>query len=484
MRHIQIALWLIATVLASHVSGNNGPIDPLKDKSRTEYLYSDKEIRNRFKDMPSIVRKQYSDITRLRIRNYVHTRRDHAERLLGQGAVYFPIIEQYLKQYGLPLDLRILPIIETNFDPMAVSRAGASGLWQFMEATAQYFGLNTGDELDERFDIHRSTEAAVQYLAHLYDKYQDWGLVLAAYNCGPRHVNRAMRRTNSRDYWTISRYLPRETQRYVPKFLAASYLVNYYHEHGLSPAFPDLDQQITADISLPYRICLDEVACIGGVELKTLQVLNPAYLADCQQVVEQPVSLTVPKRAADFISGYISMPEEGRVHFEHYLSSRYSDAPAATASYRYLYYTPDTTEQLASIAAFFNIEESLLRLWNGLPPRHVFDGETEIMVCLPIVEEFHLPKFRVRFLEKSYQKLMPLCPSTLEQRDIAKLMQHATPPVEYDQYVLGFGEGLKDLIRQYRHLDAGQIREHNPLAVWTSGEIIRIPRAESILAAR
>jgi membrane-bound lytic murein transglycosylase D len=482
MRHIIFASWLFACLWATQVSGNSGPVFPVKDTLTVEHVYSDKEIRDRFKGMPSIVRKQYSDVTRQRIKGYVHTRRAHAERLLGQGAVYFPIIEQYLKQYNLPLDLRILPIIETNFDPMAVSRAGASGLWQFMEATARYFGLNTEEDHDERFDIHRSTEAAVQYLAYLYDKYDDWALALAAYNCGPRHVNRAIRRSNSRDYWTISRYLPRETQRYIPRFLAASYLVNYYHEHGLSPAFPDLDMQITADIALPLRLCLEELACIGGVDVHTLRKLNPAYQADCLAEMHQPISVTVPKRAAHFISGYLSMPEEGRIHFERHLASRKLDAH--TTAYRYLSYTPDTTEQLTDIASFFNIEESLLRLWNGLPPDYTFDGETEIIVCLPIIEEFHLPKYGVRFLDKPGHVVTTLADTDERLLDIPQLMRYAVQPMAYDTYVLGFGESLKDLVRQYKHLEAEDIQEHNPKAVWTAGEIIRIPREDSMMASR
>lgn len=455
---------------------------PARDPGKDLPIYSEAEVKARFKAMPSIISKRYNEETRRRIRSYVYGRRAFAEDLLGRGAVYFPIIEQYLKQYDLPLELRVLPIIETNFDPLAVSRAGASGLWQFMQGTAEHMGLNTSEELDERFDIHRSTEAAVQYLARLYEKYQDWALALAAYNCGPRYVNRAIKRGKSRDFWTIARYLPRETQKYVPKFLAASYLIHYYHEHQLVPAFPELDLQLTQDLRLPRPICLEDLARIAGTPLEVLLKLNPAYADGCVPQDPRGALVTVPKRSADFVLGYLSMPEEGRKYFPQFESGKPAPSTASLDEYLVVYYPPQPEESLADAAALFQIEESLLLLWNGLEPDPVFDGERELLIYIPVRKPFHLPKGQLPKLPIfSGEGLSPLSDDN-GMSDIVTLMSEAVRPANYWLHTLGIGESPFEVSRQYNLGNTEVLREHNAQALWTPGEIIRIPRPTELMA--
>lgn len=473
-------LLCIGLLLGGRIAAENG--SPARDPGKELSVYSEADVKARFKAMPSIISKRYNEETRRRIRSYVYGRRAFAEDLLGRGAVYFPIIEQYLKQYDLPLELRVLPIIETNFDPLAVSRAGASGLWQFMQGTAEYMGLNTSEELDERFDIHRSTEAAVQYLARLYDKYQDWALALAAYNCGPRYVNRAIKRGKSRDFWTIARYLPRETQKYVPKFLAASYLVHYYHEHQLVPAFPELDLQLTQDLRLPRPICLEDLARIASTPLEVLQKLNPAYGDGCVPEDPRGPLVTLPKRAADFVLGYLSMPEEGRKYFPQFEEGLPVHATAVLDEYLVVYYPPQAEESLADAAALFQVEESLLRLWNGLEPDPVFDGERELLIYIPVRRPFHLPKGHLpRLVRGAGEKICPLS-GEVALLDIVTLMSDAVRPENYWLHTLGMGESPFEVSRRFNLQDTEVLREHNPQALWTPGEIIRIPRPTELMA--
>jgi membrane-bound lytic murein transglycosylase D len=478
-RNAPLILCLVL-LFGSHLAAENGTPAPVPGKELP--AYSEAEIKARFKAMPSIISKRYNEETRKRIRSYVYGRRAFAEDLLGRGAVYFPIIEQYLKQYDLPLELRVLPIIETNFDPLAVSRAGASGLWQFMQGTAEYMGLSTADGLDERFDIHRSTEAAVQYLARLYDKYQDWALALAAYNCGPRYVNRAIKRGKSRDFWTIARYLPRETQKYVPKFLAASYLVHYYHEHQLVPAFPELDLQITQDLRLPRGICLEELARIAGTPLEVLRKLNPAYGDGCVPEDPRGPMVTLPKRSADYVLGYLSMPVEGRVYFPQFEDGQPLPLTSSLDEYLVVYYPPQPEESLADAAALFQIEESLLRLWNGLEPDPVFDGERELLIYIPVRKAFHLPKWHLPRLPRyPGEGLSPLSEEAAPI-DIVTIMADAVRPATYWLHTLGIGESPFEVCRQYNLEGSEVLREHNPQAFWTPGEVIRIPLNGALMA--
>lgn len=479
--------WLIAGIWALSLIGgfaNNGDPAVVKAADSEVFVYSESEVRSRFKQMPSIVSKRYSSLTKSRIKSYVDSRRDLTEQLLGKSSMFFPIIEQYLKEYNLPLDLRVLPIIETKMDPTAISEAGATGLWQFMEGTATEFGLTIDHLIDERFDIHRSTEAAVQYLARLYEKYNDWGLALAAYNCGPGYVNRAIRRAKSRDYWSIAKYLPRETQKYVPKFLAATYLVNYYHEHGLIPAFPDLDLQITQELRVFKAVCFDEIARISQVPLPIVRQLNPAYTEDCLKARKTGTVITLPKRSVRFVAGYLQMPEEGHKYFQELTIPDQEQESLTMAGYRLVLYTPDADSTLTSVANLFGMEESLLRLWNGLEPEPKFDGIREIQIFLPEIKAFHLPKPAKIDLIPQVSMEIATALSLQHQHDVVELMRGAGTGHRYDYYTLSLADTPEDVCRIYPMVDPEDLMDHNPKAMWVPGEIIRVPNSRQNLAVR
>ncbi|MCF8239262.1 MAG: lytic transglycosylase domain-containing protein [Saprospiraceae bacterium] len=479
--------WLIATIWAfSLVLGFAGNGDPATVKSidKEDFTYSESEVRSRFKQMPSIVTKRYSGLTKSRIKTYVDSRRDITEELLGKSSMFFPIIEQYLKAYNLPLDLRVLPIIETKMDPTAISHAGASGLWQFMEGTAAEYGLTIDHLIDERFDIHRSTEAAVQYLAKLYNKYEDWGLALAAYNCGPGYVNRAIRRAKSRDYWSIARYLPRETQKYVPKFLAATYLVNYYHEHGLIPVFPDLDLQITQELRVFKAVCFDEIARIAQVPLPIVRQLNPAYTEDCLKAKKVGTVITLPKRSVRFVAGYLQMPEEGHKYFEELTLPELEEESLTQAGYRLVLYVPAVDSTLTYVADLFGVEESLLRLWNALEPEPKFDGIRELQIFVPEIKPFHLPKPAKIELIPQIGTEIATALSKKYQHAIVDLMYGIGSESKYDLYTLNLADTPEDVCRAYPTIDPQDLKDHNPKALWVPGEIIRVPHTRQNLAVR
>jgi len=239
---------------------------------------TDEEYIKRLSSMPTEIEMPYNQVVRSYINMYVQRRRDLVESMLGMSLYYMPIFEQALERKGLPLELRYLPVIESALNPDAVSRAGATGLWQFMLPTARGLGLEINTLVDERRDPYASSEAAATYLKQLYDMYNDWSLAIAAYNCGPGNVNKAMRRAGEegKDFWTIYPYLPAETRGYVPCFIAATYVMNYYHKHNISPALAKRPI-ITDSVHVNQRVHFNQIADVLHIPVEELQILNPQY---------------------------------------------------------------------------------------------------------------------------------------------------------------------------------------------------------------
>ncbi|MEM8528516.1 MAG: transglycosylase SLT domain-containing protein, partial [Bacteroidota bacterium] len=197
---------------------------------------------------------------------------------LGRTALYFPVFEHYLNANRLPEQLKYLPIVESRLQPTAKSYVGALGLWQFTAATARQYHLTINGDVDERRDPIRSTEAAVDFLAQLYGKYRDWALVLAAYNCGPARVNQAIRTAGGvKNYWKIRQYLPKETQDYVPRFMAVTYVMNHYQDHYLVPSYPSHQLQLTRTVKIFNGMNFQDIARLSGVSTEIISALNPGY---------------------------------------------------------------------------------------------------------------------------------------------------------------------------------------------------------------
>ena len=195
---------------------------------------------DRLKKMPTIIEMPYNNVVQKFIDKYSNDLRKSVSYMLGASNFYIPIFEEALEAYNLPLELKYLPVIESALNPNAVSRVGATGLWQFMIGTGKRYGLEINSLIDERRDPVKASYAAAHYLSDLYKIFDDWNLVIAAYNCGPDKINKAIHRSGKADYWSIYPYLPKETRGYVPAFIAANYIMNYYCDHNICPMLTDL----------------------------------------------------------------------------------------------------------------------------------------------------------------------------------------------------------------------------------------------------
>lgn len=242
--------------------------------------FPDSVYLRRLAEIPSVVDLTYNRIVKNYINVYTRKRREQVRIMLGLSNYYFPIFEEVFDFYGVPYELKYLSIIESALNPRAVSRAGAVGTWQFMYSTGKHYGLTINSLVDERRDPLQATRAAARFLVDLYGIYGDWTLALAAYNCGPGNVNKAIRRSGGkRSFWEIYYYLPRETRGYVPAFIAATYTMNYYSEHLLSPA-PLKLPRYTDTIMIDEPLHLRQVSEVLGLPLDQLRDMNPQYRQD------------------------------------------------------------------------------------------------------------------------------------------------------------------------------------------------------------
>ena len=253
--------------------------------------------------IPSVMELAYNDVVQKFIDRYSGRLRYSVSYMLGACNFYLPIFEEALEAYQLPLELKYLPIIESALNPKAVSHAGATGLWQFMIGTGKQYGLEVNSLVDERRDPVKSSYAAARYLKDLYKVFGDWNLVIAAYNCGPENINKAIHRaqaaqkdsvqTNVKDYWNIYPYLPAETRGYVPAFIAANYIMTYYCDHNICPMTTRLPAQ-TDTVVVNRNVHLEQIAAVLGLDTDLLRSLNPEYRRDVVPGQTKPSTIRLP----------------------------------------------------------------------------------------------------------------------------------------------------------------------------------------------
>lgn len=377
------------------------------------------------------------------IRLYTQRRRDQVENMLGLSHYYFPIFEEVLDAAGLPHELKYLPVIESALNPRALSRAGASGIWQFMYHTGKRYGLEVDSYVDERRDPVQASRAAAAFLSDLYEIYGDWQLVIAAYNCGPGNVNKAIRRSGGkRDFWEIYYRLPRETRGYVPAFIAATYAFTYAREHGLH-ARPVNLPVATDTIMVHQPLHFEQVAEVLKLPLEHLRELNPQYRRDLVPAKKRPYPLRLSFEQSTAFAGLEdSIYAHRRLQFfpDNQLaapaaaSSHPVVAPSGTAA---IHYTVKSGDVVGLIAEWFNVRASDLRYWNNIN-RNIIRVGQKLVVYVPQAQEAHYRAVAQRHGSR---------------QAAAATAAHATaaPEVEgeYVYYTVRSGDNLWTIARQF-----------------------------------
>jgi len=254
-------------------------------------------------DLPFTV--HYTSRVQHEISRYLNSGRRPAAYMLGRARMYFPIFDYYLEAHRLPKMLRYIPLLESRLQPSAESPAGAAGLWQFMPGTGKAYGLAINEWVDERKHPCRATDAAVRYLRHLHGQFEDWSLALAAYNCGPGRVRQAMRETGCRKFWDLQHELPRQTQAYIPRLIAAMYVAEQYEEHRITPRFRSYYKQSFSVFRIQHDLDLAAIAQHCGMKLSRLLSWNPGYAMPFVPEGAKPYYLILPETALPSFRKYI-----------------------------------------------------------------------------------------------------------------------------------------------------------------------------------
>ena len=333
----------------------------------------------RLSSMLTIIRTPYNAMVRSCIDRYTVKNRSQVSYMLGISEFYMPMIETEIDRLGLPHELKYLPVIESAMNPKAVSRMGAKGLWQFMFPTAKHYGLKSNNYIDERFDPLKATRAARTYLKNLYDMFGNWELAIAAYNCGPGNVNKAIKRSGGKtDFWKIYSWLPKETRGYLPALIAANYVMTFYEDHGICPMEPNIPVD-TDTIHVNRNLHFKQIAEVCNVDIEEIRALNPQYIKDIIPGENETYVLRLTNSMiASFVENEDSVyKHNAEVHFpqasvEKILTDAKKNDDGTGNLIRHKIKNGET---LGSIAIKYHVKVSQIMKWNNMRNTNIRAGK-------------------------------------------------------------------------------------------------------------
>lgn len=346
------------------------------DSSKSSLIpsFTDEEYQQKISTIVSPVRIDFNPTIKNYINVYAIHSREHTSRIIGLSDMYFPMIEELLDREGMPLELKYLAIVESALNPNAVSRSGATGLWQFMYNTGRAYGLKIDSYVDERRDPYKSTLAAIEYFKDMYRKYGDWHLVIASYNCGQGNVNKAIRRSGGQtDFWAIQNNLPRETRGYLPAFMAVTYLFNHLEDHNLYVTEAPFTHFELDTIMLSQAVSFKNIADAIDLPKEVIAYLNPSYTRGIIPKTESANKLVLP-------SEQIAMFEEKRT--EIFSASSVNEMATITYTKKKIYHKVKSGENLSLIAQRNKCSVTDIKSWNNLQSSNLKIGQTLVVYSL------------------------------------------------------------------------------------------------------
>lgn len=445
--------------------------------------FPDSVYMERLAEIPSVIDMTYNRLVKNYINVYTKKRREQMRLMLGLSDYYFPMFEEVFDLYGVPYELKYLAIIESALNPRAVSRAGAVGTWQFMYRTGKHYGLRINSLVDERKDPLKATHSAAKFLSDLHGIYGDWTLALAAYNCGPGNVNKAIRRSGGkRNFWDIYYYLPRETRGYVPAFIAASYAMSYHQEHNIYKKAVEITLH-TDTIMIDEYLHLKQVAEVLDIPVKEVRDLNPQYRYDVIPATEkQTYALTIPlAQTSNFIDLQDSiMNYKDSVFFNnenltaspsHVNSNFQADLPAD--KYDKLYYTVKSGDAVGLIADWYDVRTADLRYWNNIR-RNIIRSGQKLVIYKPKGKSTRYAKLN----EMSYNEKQVFAGRAVKQSTASTTTTSSTNESgEYVYYTVRSGDTLWDIAKKFDGVSDSDLIRLNKLGSGNSikpGQRIRI----------
>ena len=428
----------------------------------------------RINQLPNIIEMPYNEPVKNCIKLYTERRRALVQYMLGMADYYFPMIEQILDENGLPLELKYMAVIESALNPTALSRAGASGLWQFMLPTGKIYDLEINSLVDERRDPVKATYAACRYLKDMYAIYGDWNLVIASYNCGPGNVNKAIRRAGGKkDYWAIYNYLPRETRSYVPLFIAATYAMNYHYEHNICPIQTSMPLS-TDTIMVNKLLHLEQISQVLKIDIELLRALNPEFKKDIIPGNYKPYALRLPTTvtyafidAGDAIYNY---------QVDYFFPNRTYVGPGSSTlasrnSQEKITHRVAQGETMLGIANKYGVTVAQIKKWNGLKSSHIAKGRR---LTLHIDSGGYFAEASPS--EKTTEnKSMASAPATNPEKKAET--KAAKPSGSYKKYKVRQGDSFYTIAKKYPGVDAKDLMRINNTKSTSLkvGQVIKVP---------
>lgn len=328
-------------------------------------------VKPRVESMECFVRTRFNADVERHIKGFTVLAKKNAQRILGESMIYFPTIEAKIKELGLPDDLKYLTVVESMLDPKAVSNAGAKGMWQLMPFIAEDYDLRMDDLTDERFHIEKSAEAGLKYLKKLHDRFGNWELALAAYNCGANRVRKTLKQSGKKTYWGIRHLLPRQTREFVPKLVAVKYLFHYYQHHALTPTFPAIDLQFARTIEVDGGMSYEEISEITGVTAGLLAAMNPNYIYNPKHTTQEKIDIVLPSRVANAVQNH-----KDQISLSTDLNISYTRDSSTTANpyFKVIYNVPNEMD-LKQFCDMYNLSRTQIWLWNELTDENLKEGQ-------------------------------------------------------------------------------------------------------------
>ena len=412
------------------------------DSVRFQSNVPDSVYIERIRQMNSFITLPYNDIVKNYIIKYSEKMPTSIGKILGLCEYYMPIFQEIFNQYDMPEELRAMAVIESAMNPLAVSRAGAKGMWQFMYSTAKNYGLHIDSFVDERLDPIKSAHAAAQYLQDAYDIFGDWNLAIAAYNCGAGNVNKAIRRSGSRAFWDIWPYLPRETRGYVPAFVGALYTMNYYKEHGIRPVSVETPAHVDT-MHINKMLHLKQVSELTGAPLEDLKNLNPQYRHEIIPGNDRQYILRIPYTYTNsFIENEDSLyRHKSDVYFNPVTIKKIKDGGDGER----IVYRVKSGDYLGRIAINHGTTVAKIKMWNNLKTNDIRVGQRLI-----IYRGGKAPASKTSTQTTQAQAQVQVQP--------AKPIPAGTP---YIEYTVQSGESLYLIAKKFPGVSAQNIMDFN-----------------------